>query len=64
MAVAYREGTGMTHTHTHIDIGIGIMGLPSLQAMGVGGGLPCFADLLCGGRGGGLRAVGGGAWGG
>ena len=50
-----------THTHTHIDIGIGTMGLPSLQAMGVGGGVfPGFARLLwgaglesCWGRGGG-----------
>ena len=55
-----------THTRTHIDIGIGTMGLPSLQAMGVGGGgFPCFARLLwegglesCWGRGA-VRGVGG-----
>ena len=56
-----------THTYTHIDIGIGTMGLPSLQAMGVGGGLSLLRTFVmggglesCRGRGGGaVRGVGG-----
>ena len=54
-----------THTPTHIDIGIGTMGLPSLQAMGVWGGLSLLRTFVmggglesCWGRGGGSQGCG------